>query len=168
MLCKAVVAIMICIYYYMLISKKYILLYAKAIGSLVLTTIYPTDDGILHLFSTVLIIRGWLMNHSRYLIINARLAGLPTGLRREYVHWSSCIPTKNLHFLGLVRFRGIQSGRNNKCRKNIMIWTRFYSGSKINLPIMIGRTRDRRAELVPHLLTSGLIPSLLVYLSWAN
>jgi hypothetical protein len=32
-------------------------------------------------------------------------------------------------------------------------------------PIMIGRTRDRRARLVPHLLTSGLIPSLLVYLS---
>jgi hypothetical protein len=37
--------------------------------------------------------------------------------------------------------------------------------SKINLPIMIGRTRDRRTGLVPHLLTSGLIPSLLVYLS---
>jgi hypothetical protein len=41
--------------------------------------------------------------------------------------------------------------------KKIMIWTRIYSGSKINLPIMIGRTRDRRAGLVPHLLTSGLI-----------
>jgi hypothetical protein len=36
---------------------------------------------------------------------------------------------------------------------------------KFNLTIMIGRTRDRRAGLVPHLLTSGLIPSLLVYLS---
>jgi hypothetical protein len=24
------------------------------------------------------------------------------------------------------RFRGIQSGRNNKCMKNIMIWTRIY------------------------------------------
>jgi hypothetical protein len=67
--------------------------------------------------------------------------------------------------LGLVRFRGIRSGRNNKCMKKIMIWTRIYSGSKINLPIMIGRTRDRRAGLVPHLLTSGLIPSLLMYLS---
>jgi hypothetical protein len=66
---------------------------------------------------------------------------------------------------GLVRFRGIQSGRNNKCMKNIMIWTQIYSGSKINLPIMIGRTRDCRVGLVPHLLTSGLIPSLLVYLS---
>jgi hypothetical protein len=67
--------------------------------------------------------------------------------------------------LGLVRFRGIQSGWNNKCMKKIMIWTRIYSGSKNNLSIMIGRIRDRRAGLVPHLLTSGLIPSLLVYLS---
>jgi hypothetical protein len=67
-----------------------------------------------------------------------------------------------------LRFRRIQSGRNNKCTKNIMICTRIYSGSKINLPIMIGRTRDRRAGLVPHLLTSGLILNLLVYLSWAN
>jgi hypothetical protein len=67
--------------------------------------------------------------------------------------------------LGLVRFRGIQFGRNNKCMKKIMIWTRIYSGSKISLAIMIGSTRDRRAGLVPHLLTSGLIPSLLVYLS---
>jgi hypothetical protein len=69
---------------------------------------------------------------------------------------------------GLVRFRGIHSGRNNKCTKKIVIWTRIYSGSKINLSIIIGRTRDRRVGLVPHLLTSGLIPSLLVYLSWAN
>jgi hypothetical protein len=67
--------------------------------------------------------------------------------------------------LGLVRFREIQSVRNNKCMKKIMIWDRIYSGSKINLPIMIGRTGDRRAGLVPHLLTSGLILSLLVYLS---
>jgi hypothetical protein len=67
--------------------------------------------------------------------------------------------------LGLVRFRGIQSCRNNKCMKKIMIWTRIYSGSKINLSIMMGRTRDRRGGLVSHLLTNGLIPSLLVYLS---
>jgi hypothetical protein len=67
--------------------------------------------------------------------------------------------------LGLVRFRGIQSGRNNKCMKKIMIWTRIYSGSNFNLPIMMGRIKDRRAGLVPHLLTSVLIPSLLVYLS---
>jgi hypothetical protein len=53
--------------------------------------------------------------------------------------------------LWLVRFREIQFGRNNKCMKKIMIWTWIYSGSKINLPIMIGRTRDRRAGLVPHL-----------------
>jgi hypothetical protein len=66
---------------------------------------------------------------------------------------------------GLVRFRGIQSGRNNKSMKKIVIWTRIYSGSKIILPIMIGRTRDRRVGLVPHLLTSGLIPRLLVYIS---
>jgi hypothetical protein len=34
--------------------------------------------------------------------------------------------------LGIVRFRGIQSGRNNKCMKKIMIGTRIYSRSKIN------------------------------------
>jgi hypothetical protein len=78
------------------------------------------------------------------------------------------ITTPDTIYWGLVRFREIQSGRNNKCMKKIMIWTWIYSGSKINLPIMIGRTRDRRAGLIPHLLTSGLIPSLLVYLSWAN
>jgi hypothetical protein len=33
---------------------------------------------------------------------------------------------------------------------------------------MIGRTRDRRVGLNPHLLTNGLIPSLLVHLSWVN
>jgi hypothetical protein len=64
----------------------------------------------------------------------------------------------------LVRFREIQSGQNNKFMKKIVIWTRIYSGSKIILLIMIGRTRDRRVGLVPHLLTSGLILSLLVYL----
>jgi hypothetical protein len=74
-------------------------------------------------------------------------------------------PVETNEALGLVRFCRNQSGRNNKCMKKIMIGTRIYSGSKINLPIMIGRTRDRRARLVPHLLTSGLIPSLLVYLS---
>jgi hypothetical protein len=31
---------------------------------------------------------------------------------------------------------------------------------KINLPIMIGRIIERRAGLVSHLLTTGLIPSL--------
>jgi hypothetical protein len=46
-----------------------------------------------------------------------------------------------------------------------MMGTRIYSGSKINLPIMIGRTRDRRAGLVLHVLTSELILSLVVYLS---
>jgi hypothetical protein len=41
----------------------------------------------------------------------------------------------------IVCFRSIHSDWNNKCTKKIMIWTRIYSGSKINLPIMIGRTR---------------------------
>jgi hypothetical protein len=72
------------------------------------------------------------------------------------------------HPYGLVRFRGIQSGRNNKFMKKIVIWTRIYSGSKIILLIMIGRTKDRRVGLVSHLLTSGLILSLLVYLLCAN
>jgi hypothetical protein len=93
------------------------------------------------------------------------------------ISWVNWFPPRNkfgsliaaiiIFLLGLVRFRGIQSGRNIKCMKKIMIWTRIYSGSKINLPIMIGRTRDRRTGLVPHLLTSGLIQSLLMYLSWA-
>jgi hypothetical protein len=77
-------------------------------------------------------------------------------------------PVETNYPWGLVRFRGIQSGRNNKCMKKIVILTRIYTGSKINLPIMIGRIRDRRAGLVPHLLISGLIPSFFVYLSWAN
>ena len=53
MLCKAaLVALMICI-----------ALYAKAIGSLVLTTIYLADNGIWHLFSAILIIHRRLTNH---------------------------------------------------------------------------------------------------------
>jgi hypothetical protein len=70
--------------------------------------------------------------------------------------------------LGLVHFHRIQSGRNNRYIKKIVIETRIYSWSRFNLLIMIGRTRDRRAGLDPHLLTSGLIPSLLVHLSWVN
>jgi hypothetical protein len=46
-------------------------------------------------------------------------------------------------------FCGIQSGRNNKSAKKIVIWTRIYSGLKIILPIMIGRTRAYRVGLVP-------------------
>jgi hypothetical protein len=44
-------------------------------------------------------------------------------------------------------------GQNNRYIKKIMIETRLYSGSRFNLLIMIGRTRDRRAGLIPHLLT---------------
>jgi hypothetical protein len=43
-----------------------------------------------------------------------------------------------------------------------VIETRIHSGLRFNLLIMIGRTRDRRAGLIPHLSTSGLIPSLMV------
>jgi hypothetical protein len=82
-------------------------------------------------------------------------------MRRCRTGWAPAVKEK----FQRCSLRGIQSGRNNKCIKKIMIWSRIYSGSKINLPIMIGRTKDRRAGLVPHLLTSGLIPSLLVYLS---
>jgi hypothetical protein len=68
---------------------------------------------------------------------------------RVMIHMNiACAALACANTLGLVRFRGIQSGRNNKCMKKIMIWTRIYSRSKINLPIMIGRTRDRRAGLV--------------------
>jgi hypothetical protein len=49
-----------------------------------------------------------------------------------------------------------------------LIETRIHSGFRFNLLIMIGITRDRRDRLIPHLLTSGLIPSLMVRLSWVN
>jgi hypothetical protein len=45
------------------------------------------------------------------------------------------------------------------------IETRIYSGSRTNLPIMISTTRNQRAGLIPHLLTSGFIPSLLMFIS---
>jgi hypothetical protein len=67
--------------------------------------------------------------------------------------------------LGLLRLHRIQSDQNNRYIKKIMIDTRIYCGSKFNLVIMIGRTRDRRVGLNPHLLTNGLVPSLLVHLS---
>jgi hypothetical protein len=70
--------------------------------------------------------------------------------------------------LGLVRFYGIQSGRNNRYIKKFVIETRIHFGLRFNLLIMIGSTRDRRARLISHLLTSGLIPSLMVCLSWVN
>jgi hypothetical protein len=96
-----------------------------------------------------------LVRHAHYFLA---LKGQSNGSPRR----SGC---RRFKHVGIVRFLRIQSDRNNKCMKKIMIWTRIYSGSKINLPIMIGSTRDRRAGLVPHLLTSGLIPSLLAYLS---
>jgi hypothetical protein len=42
------------------------------------------------------------------------------------------------------------------------IETRIYSGSRTNLLIMISITRNQRAGLISHLLTSGLIPSILI------
>jgi hypothetical protein len=66
---------------------------------------------------------------------------------------------------GLVRLYGIQSGRNNRYIMKFVIETRIHSGLRFNLLIMIGRTRDRRAGLISHLLTSGLIPSLMMCLS---
>jgi hypothetical protein len=45
------------------------------------------------------------------------------------------------------------------------IETRIYSGSRTNLPIMISTTRNQRAGLILHLLASGLIPSLLMFIS---
>jgi hypothetical protein len=66
---------------------------------------------------------------------------------------------------GFVRFYEIQSGWNNRYIKKFVIETRIHSGLRFNLLIMIGRIRDRRVGLIPHLLTSGLIPSLMVCLS---
>jgi hypothetical protein len=42
---------------------------------------------------------------------------------------------------------------------------RIYSGSRTNLPIMISMTTNQRAGLIPHLLPSGLILSLLMFIS---
>jgi hypothetical protein len=53
--------------------------------------------------------------------------------------------------LGLVRFYRIQSGRNNRYSKKFVIETRIHSELRFNLLIMIGRTRDRRAGLIPPL-----------------
>jgi hypothetical protein len=63
------------------------------------------------------------------------------------------------HIHGLVHFHWIQSVWNNIYIKKIMIETQIHSGSRINILTLIGRTRDRRVEL---------IPSLLVYISWVN
>jgi hypothetical protein len=49
-----------------------------------------------------------------------------------------------------------------------VIETRIYSEFRTTLLIMIGRTSDRRAGLIPHLSTSELILSLPAYLSWVN
>jgi hypothetical protein len=45
------------------------------------------------------------------------------------------------------------------------IETRIYFGSRTNLLIMISTTRNQIAGLISHLLTSGLIPSLLMSIS---
>jgi hypothetical protein len=42
------------------------------------------------------------------------------------------------------------------------IEARIYSGLRTNLLIMISITRNQRAGLIPHILTSGLILSILV------
>jgi hypothetical protein len=49
--------------------------------------------------------------------------------------------------LRAFRFYGIQSDRNNRCVKKIVIETRIYSGSRINLLIMIDRTRDTKSRI---------------------
>jgi hypothetical protein len=41
----------------------------------------------------------------------------------------------------------------------------IYSGQRTNLLNMISTIRDRRAEWIPHLLTSALLLSLLMYIS---
>jgi hypothetical protein len=45
------------------------------------------------------------------------------------------------------------------------IVTRIYSYSRTNLLIMINITRNQRAGLIPHLLNSRLILSLLISIS---
>jgi hypothetical protein len=64
----------------------------------------------------------------------------------------------------------IQPGMTNAIEKiNIdTIETRIYSDSRANLLIMISIIRIQRAGLIPHLLTSGLISGLLVFVSSVN
>jgi hypothetical protein len=67
--------------------------------------------------------------------------------------------------LGLFASMGFNPAGIIDISKKFVIETRIHSGLRFNLLIMIGRTRDRRAGLIPHLLTSGSIPSLMVCLS---
>jgi hypothetical protein len=55
---------------------------------------------------------------------------------------------------GLFASIGFNAAGIKKYMKEIMIETRIHSGLRINLLIVIVRTRDRRAGLIPHLLTS--------------
>jgi hypothetical protein len=64
-----------------------------------------------------------------------------------------------------LSFVPAQTGETERALKKFVIETRIHSGLRFHLLILIGRTRDRRAGLIPHLLTSGLIPSLMVCLS---
>jgi uncharacterized membrane protein YraQ (UPF0718 family) len=57
---------------------------------------------------------------------------------------------------------------NEKYYRKDTIETQIYSGSRSNLLIMISITRNQRARLIPHLLTSGLILSLLMSIPWVN
>jgi hypothetical protein len=63
---------------------------------------------------------------------------------------------------------GFNPNGNDKYYRKINIDNieiRIYSGSRTNLLIVISITRNQRAGLIPHLLTSGLIPILLTSIS---
>jgi hypothetical protein len=69
---------------------------------------------------------------------------------------------------GLFVSMGFNPNRNDKYYKKInidTIVTRIYSSLRTNLLIMIIIIRNQRAGLIPHFLTSGLIPSLLMSIS---
>jgi hypothetical protein len=109
-----------------------------------------------HLTSTIDLMA---LRPSRGPLLSGRLAlATPIDISRPQTHFAS----------SLAPFHGIRSGRNNWYIKKFMTETRIHFGTRFNLLIMIGRTRDRRAGLIPHLLTSGLIPSLMVCLSRVN
>jgi hypothetical protein len=66
-----------------------------------------------------------------------------TPAAKEEIAKRLCLPAVRGH----VRFHEIQSDRNNRCVKKIVIETRIYSGSRINLLIMIDRTRDTKSQI---------------------
>ncbi len=74
-------------------------------------------------------------------------------------------PTNSTH-LGLVRLRpdSIQTGSNKYSKKNMIDTMRDRDSFRVRNQFTHDRN-NKTSVLVPHLLTSGLIPGLLLFLS---